>query len=575
MANDVAVIKEPGRLFKGAEFLMQYTPELNKLGESALKFNTAVFTFTERIATEMRAGWQASQQVGMSLKQYQSLAYATRSSGGETSDSLASVAAFNNYLKNQNNRQSLARQGLDSEGANGELLDSSKLFTDLLLLLEKMPEEQAKKLGKEIGLNEGTLLAARQGMGSRQEEYQAQVAEIGFDPEKVREQTQNFLNALNSLDGVKDILEKKFGAQLAGSLAGPLERLTQTILANLPQIEAACTAAIDVISNLVGMVSTVINAFGSLSLSATTWKGAIYGFLTFIAGGVLVRFSKFFGALWGVFSRGRNKELPDIDVTPCSKSKKAPGGKKKQNRSARKNKKRQKRNKLSGRSLTSMTAGKPIGRQIPTKPGMFSRLLSSGIAKSATNFGAKIFGGRVLSASALMMGARFIPGPIGLAANIATLAPVAIDGAKALWSFFKKGKENKETALRPDDSLSPLSQPLSDTSGSVPLQGGAALPIKGQYLSSLNAQLLSNNPSLPINSPALQNAFNPNWLSTTLGDMRTGINSIATQLPQQTVNNIQQTNHCYVSGTGDPQMVSDKVMDNFSRAAQILAPRGV
>lgn len=565
MASNIMATVGSGKLMQWAEFLGTYTPELNKLGESALKFNKAVFSFTQKIATEMQASWRASKQAGLSMQQYQSLQYASKSTGNNIDDTLESLKAFGQYLEDINNRdflQDVLKINIRDDSGNSRSRD--ELFSELLLLLETMPEEMVKLLGEQTGMTPATQLSIIQGIGNHQKKYAGMAAQIGYDPEQAEEQTRPFLKAWNELGSVTSMLGQKYGAQLAVEMAGPLERLTQTILQNLPAIEAACTAVINGIAQAVDLaveylpgliqgIDAVVNKIGG-------WETVLTAILVFMAGkwivgiiGSLVRatsaFRDFYKASKGLLSKNK---LPTL---PAPKAKPGTGFI------------RDIRDKLGNVS----------------KKGIWSRGLSkvTSLAKSVgpvVTGALKRYGPTALRASLTV--ARVIPSPVAAAINIGSFAAWAGVYAYKKWG---PGKD-KQTAPADENTNDRYSYPRPEQQlfansqlalRKEAMQSQAESRPQGHYLSPLNAQLLSNNPYLPVNSPALQNALDPNWLSTTLGDIRTGINSIAAQLPQQIVNNIQQTNHCYVSGTGEPQMVADKVLDNYSRLTQILAPRGV
>jgi hypothetical protein len=558
MAKSKEPEKYSERLDKAAELLNEMTPDLTKLSESMGKFSSAIFSFSLQMSKELQSSWRASQMAGLTLRQYMALLYSTKQTGGDIDDALKSVDALRTFVADPKNRDWLASRGVKTQDGSGKLLDMNQIFSELSRVLEKLPEEQARELADSVGLTADTQLSIRQGQAGYQQEYQNIAAQVGYDPQRAEQQTRPFLEAYNRLEMLGSTLGEKYGARLAGELTEPVERFTNIVLTNLPEIEEASNRAID---NIVSWVNVAVDRLPALIEGITSVKNGLGGWnslfniiLAYVAGKWL---AGMVGAIFKVYATARNLGKAISNILPGSpKDDGKRGGNGARDRKYRKNKKR---GKGRGRRIRTTKSRRTPSLKTPAKNSLFSRMLDWGVkgAKSVGNLikdkgapiinGVKRFapaiGSKLLTGRGLMTALRFVPGPVGLAMNAVMLGSTLVDAYNAFFPDDKKtgGDADNRTALLPA---------VGKTRGKEEQSAG--------------------------------NAFNPNWLASALGNMGcNGFNSASlfTPPPLPVTNNIQQTNQIYIYGAQEPKAVADSVTDaifgNFSRMDQILRPRGI
>ncbi|MTD37820.1 hypothetical protein GIX45_04055 [Erwinia sp. CPCC 100877] len=560
MAKSNQSEKYSERLDKAAELLNEMTPDLTKLSESLGKFSGDIFSFSQKMAKELQSSWRASQMADLTLKQYLALLYGTKQTGGNIDDALKSVDALRTFVADQKNRDWLAKRGVHTQDDSGKTLDISQIFSELSQQLEKLPAEQAKELADKVGLSAGTHLSIRQGQAGYQQEYQSMIFQAGYDPQLAEQQTRPFLEAYTRLETLGSVLGNKYGARLAGELTEPVERLTNVVLTNLPEIEAASNSAIE---RIVGWVNFAIDRLPALIDGIVGVKNVLGGWnhlftliLSYVAGKWL---AGMIGTIFKVYSTSRNLGKAISNLLPDFKKGNGKQGGSGRGHGGRKNRKNKKRGKGAGRRIRSSGLKRTPALKTPAKNSIFSRLLNWGVkgAKSVGNLikgrggpiiqGVKrlapVLGRKLLTGRGLMTALRFIPGPIGFAMNALSLGSMAVDAYKA---FFPSDKKTSD-----------------ETDRLMPQNLDFGLPsVRGRR--------------------NVGNALNSGWLASTLGNLgENGLNSASLVCPpQQTVtNNIQQTNQIYISGAQEPKAVANDVADaifgNASYSIQMLNPRGI
>ncbi|WPM85994.1 hypothetical protein QNH14_04520 [Apirhabdus apintestini] len=113
-----------------------------------VKFNNALLTFSQKVASELQSISRASQLAGMKLGQYQTLLYATKQVGGSITGTLQAFSALGQFLKNSNNRSVLRQQGIATKDASGKARDTYAIFSDLSKRIAELPDAQARALAQ-------------------------------------------------------------------------------------------------------------------------------------------------------------------------------------------------------------------------------------------------------------------------------------------------------------------------------------------------------------------------------------------------------------------------------------------
>jgi hypothetical protein len=552
------------------KIINQLALHVNQLTTVASRFNNAVFKFSQQVALSLQSAWRGAQLSDIKLSQYQSLVYATKQSGGDIQKTLDAFSEIRKFIQDEKNNGWLAEQKIVTRDAYNQPRDLFSLFTEISQQLAVMPQEQADALAEKLGINSDAFLSMRQGLADYQSQYQFLAGRTGYDANLAEQQTRPYLEAYNRLSQLGDILESKYGARLANSLSGPLEKLTVLILDNLPEIDNAINNTIQniggFVNKLVDNLPEIIKGIIAVKDAMGGWNGVFYTVLTFIAGkwviGILGSIFKILFAIKNV-----RKAMSGINLLG------------------------------SGRNALSHLWGKTVdiaGRDVQ----LLQRGWSSGknwiqagknVMKSAGNYIWQLGKEGTGKAINLIKGVgdwsvRAISGGRGI---ITRSTPAIVGGAKSMLPFLGRFFTGIASILIPTNNTpTDAEEQLRIETPAFQAWVARTEAWKREHPNqSLPKELQDSRPASRWDGVyaqlAAQNPMNnPDKLADILNSIGLQNNSAFNGVPfPAPANNVQQTNQIYIYGAQEPKAVADSVTDaifgNFSRMDQILRPRGI
>lgn len=518
-----------GRYSRVITYLANETPKINELSASLVKFNNALLTFSQKVASELQSISRASQLAGMKLGQYQTLLYATKQVGGSITGTLQAFSALGQFLKNSNNRSVLRQQGIATKDASGKARDTYAIFSDLSKRIAELPDAQARALAQKIGIGDDARISMQRGLADNQTQYQQLTAQTHFDPGLAEKQSQPFFTAFNKLNELGSILGSKYGARLGNALSGPLEKFINLILTNMPEIDAAMDSFINKIGYLanfaVDKLPGLINQIIAVKDLMGGWNSVFNSILIFIAGKWLLGILGAFARL-GVSGKKTLGFLADMAGGGSKKS----GTKNRTVRSGHKPsaKNKRKAGKANTPSAKPVPKSKPISVKKPpvalpasaVKTGWRQKLggafknISSLAMKGFTRAAPVVAQAWKVAKPALRIGSALLGGPVGIAVN-------AISLGYDIWSKSKSGNASPDLSAAYLEACNRLSEVLSKfTETCIAIMRPMSAKLTGEF-----------NPAL-------------------IGMNRTGINNSMFMMPTPApvTNNIQQTNQFYING---------------------------
>ena len=195
-----------------------------KLGATVEAAALTVTAFTTKIADGLDKLYFASQRTGATVNGIKALGYAASQTGSSAQAAQGALENLARFMRNNPGAESfLNRMGVQTRSANGQLKDTSAIFTGLGQQLSKMPYYRANLYAQMFGIDENTLMSMRHGMQGYINDYQRMVKITGFDAEKAAKQSNKYMVSLHVLLGLLGILKDKVGSNLAGGLAGNLD----------------------------------------------------------------------------------------------------------------------------------------------------------------------------------------------------------------------------------------------------------------------------------------------------------------------------------------------------------------
>ncbi|HDL8134547.1 TPA: lytic transglycosylase domain-containing protein [Yersinia enterocolitica] len=215
------------------------TANVLKMGAVVEGAALAVVGFTTKIADGLDKVYFASQRTGASVAGIKALGYAASQLGVDAASAQGSLESLARFIRNSPGAEGfLNRLGIQTRSANGNMRDTSAIFTGLSAKLSSMPYYRANQYAQMLGIDENTLMAMRKGLGGFGSEYALTAKKIGFNADTAAKQSNRFMTSMRNLTMTLGQARDKIGANLANGLAGDIDALRKQLLDNWPKIEA-------------------------------------------------------------------------------------------------------------------------------------------------------------------------------------------------------------------------------------------------------------------------------------------------------------------------------------------------
>lgn len=214
------------------------TASVIKMGAAVEGAALAVVGFTTQIANGLDKLYWASQRTGATVNGIKALGYAASQTGASAEaaqNSLESLAAF--MRNNPGAEGFLNRLGVQTRDASGKLRDTAAIFTGVGQRLNNMPYYRARQYAQMLGIDENTLMAMRRGLSQFSSEFALSAKKIGFNADAAAKQSNIFMTSMRNLSMTLGQARDKIGSNLAGGLAGSIDKLRKLLLDNWPKIE--------------------------------------------------------------------------------------------------------------------------------------------------------------------------------------------------------------------------------------------------------------------------------------------------------------------------------------------------
>ena len=262
-----------------------------KMGVAVEAAALSVVAYTAKIASGLDTLYWASQRTGATVQGIKAIGYAVSQVGGSADAARGSLESLALFVPNKPGAEGfLNRLGVQTRDASGNMRDMSAIFTGVGQKLSSMPYYRANQYASMLGIDENTLMAMRRGIGGFTGQYSAMAKAIGFNADQAAASSNRFMTSLRSFGEMASMARDKIGSNLAGGLAGSLDKLRRHILENFPRIEQTLTKAIkgilwlgDVIGRLFFRIiegaADLIDWWGNLDKSTKQLIG-LFGALT-------------------------------------------------------------------------------------------------------------------------------------------------------------------------------------------------------------------------------------------------------------------------------------------------------
>ncbi|MED7790277.1 transglycosylase SLT domain-containing protein [Klebsiella aerogenes] len=232
----------------------------------------SVVAFTAKIAQASDKLYWASQRTGATVQGLKQVSYAISQVGGSADSAMSSLESLSRFIRTNPGAEGfLNRLGVQTRDASGNMRDMASIFTGVGQKLSSMPYYRANQYASMLGIDENTLMAMRRGVGGFSGEYSAMAKAIGFNADQAAVSSNRFMTSLRSFGEMAGMARDKIGANLAGGLAGSLDKLRRQILDNFPKIERAITSVVKGILWAGDMLGRVISRLVQLGEGIGDW----------------------------------------------------------------------------------------------------------------------------------------------------------------------------------------------------------------------------------------------------------------------------------------------------------------
>lgn len=268
------------------------TASVVKMGAAVEGAALAVVGFTTQIANGLDKLYWASQRTGATVNGIKALGYAASQTGASAEaaqNSLESLAAF--MRNNPGAEGFLNRLGVQTRDASGKLRDTAAIFTGVGQRLNNMPYYRARQYAQMLGIDENTLMAMRRGLSQFSSEFALSAKKIGFNADAAAKQSNIFMTSMRNLSMTLGQARDKIGSNLAGGLAGSIDKLRKLLLDNWPKIENVLMKVIRGVLWAGDVVARVFWRTGQAISSVIDWfkkLGPVTQHLIMLFGGLLV-----------------------------------------------------------------------------------------------------------------------------------------------------------------------------------------------------------------------------------------------------------------------------------------------
>lgn len=186
----------------------------------------------------------AAQRAQSSVGGMQAYAYAISQMGGNADAARASLQNIGNFLRSSPGAEGfIARLGVQTRDAKGNLRDTSAMMADLSKRFRDMPYYRAKATAGLLGIDENTLQAMIRGLGDFGAEYNRIYRSMGVNQEEAAKAGTWFMRQLRETGAVLQVLRDRVAISLMRGVGGDIARLRKIIEQNADRISHAMDLA--------------------------------------------------------------------------------------------------------------------------------------------------------------------------------------------------------------------------------------------------------------------------------------------------------------------------------------------
>ena len=208
----------------------------------------------EAVGQKYESLYYLAKNSGGSIEGINKFAYAISQLGGTADGAKSSFAAFGSFLRSNPGAETYIRHlGVGTRNANGQMRDTTAIYSDTLARLAKMPTFLGQLYAAQIGTDEQTFLASRNGPKGYEDELERYYRMFGFDTKKAGEIAVEFERAQRRTAAVASVLYEEAATAIEKWL---LDTAAPAVQRGLAEIEGYWTKHRDTINTIIDFITT-------------------------------------------------------------------------------------------------------------------------------------------------------------------------------------------------------------------------------------------------------------------------------------------------------------------------------
>lgn len=264
-------VDEPAQR-KVKEGLKENTFLAVELGKQFLSAAQQVEQGIKRMAAAMDDLYFASQRTNSAVVNIKALGYAASQLGSSAGAALSGLESIAKLMATNPAGESFLRSlGVQTRDAKGQLLDTTKIMSNLGTVLRGMPLPTANYIASFLGIDYKTLIAMREGMTGFEAEYQKMYAMAHINSAQAAKDSNYLMTQVRGLGAAFDVLGDKVASNMARRLGDDIRRFRLLIANNFEAIAHVIEVVATAFLNIAEVLTILLVRTGEAVAGVIRW----------------------------------------------------------------------------------------------------------------------------------------------------------------------------------------------------------------------------------------------------------------------------------------------------------------
>ena len=249
------------------ESVKHATANVVNLGAAMEAAAVAVAAALVKMADGLEQFYYASIRTGATVESLKAIGYAASQMGSSAGAAQSSMENLARFLRSSPG----ASKMLNSLGIATDGRGADKILTDFAERTRSMPYYRALAYANALGIDERTLMAAREGLNGFGDEYRRMLRAAGVDADKAAQASHGFMTQVRGLWAAFGILGDKVGLALLGHVSGDIARFRALLTNNFGRISEVIETVAKFLLNAGDVITRVLQRIGQATSDVMDW----------------------------------------------------------------------------------------------------------------------------------------------------------------------------------------------------------------------------------------------------------------------------------------------------------------